>query len=168
MPINAAGKPRGDHVDTVLIKKHKRAEIRLTQTQGLLQHRVEHRREVARRGIDDLQYLGSRSLLVQRLARLGQEPRILHRDDRLVGKGAHQLDLPFGERLEPVPREIDCAEHGPLAQQRHPEYGSSPGRHSLGQRVVWVGGDVLDMHDPAFERHPPGDAIAAWSNGALT
>ena len=23
------------------------------------------------------------------------------------------------------------------------------------------------MHDPAFERHPPGDAVAAGDNGAL-
>src|SRR5207248_11471866 len=46
----------------------------------LFQHRVENRREIAGRGIDDLQYLGRRSLLVQRLARLGYEPRVLHRD----------------------------------------------------------------------------------------
>ena len=37
----------------------------------LLQHRVEHWREVAGGGINDLQYLGGGSLLLQRLARLG-------------------------------------------------------------------------------------------------
>jgi hypothetical protein len=31
-------------------------------------------------------------------ARRAEQPRVLHRDDRLVGKGAHQLDLPLGER----------------------------------------------------------------------
>jgi hypothetical protein len=49
----------------------------------LFEDRVENRSEVAGRGIDDLQYLGSRRLLLQRFARLGQEPRILHCDDRL-------------------------------------------------------------------------------------
>ena len=63
-----------------------------------------------------------------------------------------------------LPREINRAEHGPLAQQRHPKHGASPGRHSLGHRVVRVSADVLDMHDPAFERHPPGDAVATGDN----
>ena len=50
---------------------------------GFLQYRVKHRRKLAGRGIDDLQHLGGRGLLLQGLARLGQQPRILHRDDRL-------------------------------------------------------------------------------------
>ena len=55
----------------------------------------------------------------------------------------------------------------PVAQQRHPKHGASPGRHSLGQRVVRVSEDVRDMHDLAFERHPPGDAVATGDNGSL-
>src|SRR5436190_1005114 len=51
------------------------------EAMSLLQDRVEHRREVAGRGVDDLQYLGGRGLLLQCLARLGQEPRVLHRND---------------------------------------------------------------------------------------
>ena len=69
------------------------------QPHRLLQHRVEHRREVAGRGVDDLQYLGGRGLLLQGLARLGHQPRVLHRDDRLRGEVLHQLDLLLGERL---------------------------------------------------------------------
>src|ERR1700751_3225041 len=42
-------------------------------------------------------------------------PRVLDRDHRLVGKGAHQFDLPLGVWLYSFPREIDRAEHGPLA-----------------------------------------------------
>src|SRR6516165_7277107 len=47
-----------------------------------------------------------------------EQPRILDRDDRPVGKGAHQFDLPLGARLDPLPREIDRAENLPLAQER--------------------------------------------------
>src|SRR6516162_3626002 len=83
------------------------------------------------------------------------------------GKGADQLYLPFGERLDPPPREIDRAEHGPLAQQRYSEHGASPGRRSLGQRVVGINADVLDMHDLAFEHHPRGDAVATRNNCSL-
>src|ERR1041384_5437799 len=43
----------------------------LAQMQGLFKHRIEHRREVAGRGVDDLSYLSCRGLLFQSLARLG-------------------------------------------------------------------------------------------------
>ena len=69
-------------------------------TQGvcLLEHRVENRGEVAGRGIDDLQHLGGGGLLLQCLARLGNEPRILHRDDRLRREILDERDLFLGER----------------------------------------------------------------------
>ena len=66
----------------------------------LLQHRVEHRREIAGRRIDDLQDLGGRGLLLQRLARLGDQPRVLHRDDRLRREVLQQRDLLVGERTD--------------------------------------------------------------------
>jgi hypothetical protein len=37
----------------------------------LLQYRVEHRRKIAGRGVDDLQHLGGRSLLSERLVAVG-------------------------------------------------------------------------------------------------
>ena len=64
----------------------------------LFQHRVEHRREIAGRGIDDLQHLGGRGLLLQCLARLGDQPRVLHRDHRLRREVLQQRDLLVGER----------------------------------------------------------------------
>src|SRR5207244_691989 len=54
--------------------------------------------EVAGRRIDDLQYPGGRGLLLQRLARLGQQPRVLHRDYRLRGEVFEQRDLFLGKR----------------------------------------------------------------------
>jgi hypothetical protein len=44
---------------------------RFAQPHRLFEHRVEDRGEVARRAVDDLQYLGGRGLLLQSLARLG-------------------------------------------------------------------------------------------------
>src|SRR5262249_39407539 len=52
----------------------------------LFKYRVEHGRKIAGRRIDDLQDLGGRGLLLQGLARLGQEPRVLDRDNRLRGE----------------------------------------------------------------------------------
>jgi hypothetical protein len=96
-----------------------------------------------------------------------EQSRVLHRNDGLVSKGAHQLDLPLGERLDPFPRETNRADHCALTQQRHRKHGAYPGRHRLGQRVVRVNPDVTDMHDPAFERNPPGDAVATGDKSSL-
>ena len=49
----------------------------------LFQYYVEYWGQVTRRGIDDLQYLGGRGLLLQGLARLGHQPRVFHRNDCL-------------------------------------------------------------------------------------
>src|SRR5215467_11972663 len=64
-------------------------------------------------------------------------------------------------------RERDNADRHAVAQQRHPKSSTVPGRHTLGKRVVRVGGAILDVHDPAFKRHPPGDALAAEDNCLL-
>ena len=42
-----------------------------------------------------------------------------------------------------------------------------PDATASGIRVVRVSEDVLDMHDPAFERRPPGDAVATGDNCSL-
>src|SRR5437867_2959331 len=55
----------------------------LAQPHGFFEHRVEYWREVAGRGVDDPKHLGGGGLLLQRLARLGDQPRILDRDDGL-------------------------------------------------------------------------------------
>src|ERR1700720_905416 len=64
----------------------------IAKMQRLFEHCIEHRREVAGRGIDDAQHLGRRGLLVERLARLGDEARVLHRDDRLRREVLPQRD----------------------------------------------------------------------------
>ena len=48
---------------------------------------------VESRAADDLQHVGGRGLLLQRLLRLVDLSCILDRDHRLVGEGLQQLDL---------------------------------------------------------------------------
>src|SRR5580700_547635 len=71
----------GDSTGSLAVDDGHEAEGRSAQTHSLVEHRVEHRSKIAGRAIDDLQYLGGRSLLLQCLTRLGDEPRILHCDD---------------------------------------------------------------------------------------
>src|SRR6516225_4687052 len=98
------------------IEADKTPKRRLAKPQRLVEHLIKDGLKVAGRRIDDLKDFGGRGLLLQGLARLGQQPRILDRDDRLVGKGAHQLDLPLGERLDPVPAKDDQADRLTVAQ----------------------------------------------------
>ena len=141
---------------------------------GRLHYCVQHWLHIGGRPADDLQHIAGRGLVFERLfevARAGlqfsEQPRILHRDDRLVGKGAHQFGLPLGERLDPMAVKCDDADWLALAQQRYPKYGASPGCQNLGHRVVRVSADVRDVHDPAFERHPASDGVATGDNGSL-
>src|SRR5262249_13181968 len=71
---------------TFAIEELQAPDVIPAKAEGLLQDRVEHRRQIARRGIDDLQDLGGSGLLFQCFARLGQEPRVLHRNDCLRGE----------------------------------------------------------------------------------
>src|ERR1700757_3139149 len=104
-------------MDVLAVKSNKGTVCRLAQSEGLFEHRVEYRLKVARRGVDDLQDLGGRGLLLQCLAGLGNEPGVFDRDDGLVGKGADQLDLPLGKRLDPLPTNPDDPDRLALAQQ---------------------------------------------------
>ena len=49
----------------------------------------------------------ARGQFVGALLQFAEQPGILQRDHRLVGKGADELDLPVGKRLHPIrPRQI--------------------------------------------------------------
>jgi hypothetical protein len=123
----------------------------------LFQHRTEHRREIAGRGIDDLQYLGGRGLLLQRLAEVAvagvelvEQPGALDGDRGLVREGLEQLDLGAGEGLHIASSAADHAERLTFSEHRHSEerpvidhrlqYVARPGV------VVGVGQDILGMH----------------------
>src|SRR5215510_1994004 len=72
----------GNGSGVVTFKDPQASERGPAKGMGLLQYRIEHKSEVARRRIDDLQHLRSRGLLLQCFACLGDETRILHRDHR--------------------------------------------------------------------------------------
>ena len=87
------------------------AFIGLRELRRAADDRGEHGVEVER-GIDRAQHFFERLQFADRAGQLvgaglqfAEQPRVLDRDDRLVGKGAHQFDLPLGERLDPLPRE---------------------------------------------------------------
>ena len=65
-----------------------RGHVRFAKPSRRFHQRIEHRLEIEGRAADDLEDVGGRGLLLQRLPQFGQQPRILDRDSRLIGEGA--------------------------------------------------------------------------------
>ena len=63
--------PQSNSIELLAVIGPQRAKRRAAQPVRLLQDRIEHRPEVAGRGIDDLQYLGHRRLSRKSLVALG-------------------------------------------------------------------------------------------------
>ena len=95
------------------------AEGTAAQTQRFFQHCIKHRWEVAGRAVDDLQDLGGGGLLLQGLTGLCQQPRVLHRNDRLCREVLQERDLLVGEREHLLAVDRDQAEHCVVLDQGH-------------------------------------------------
>jgi len=100
----------------------------IAQPHRLFEHRAKDWGKIAGRGIDNLQYLSGRGLLLQRLARLGQEPRILHRDNGLGSEVLQQRDLFLGECTDFPAIEGDRPEQGAMLPQCDSHQAARPAK----------------------------------------
>ena len=125
------------------------------------------------RAADDLEHVAGRGLVFERFLEVAgavlqfASSRASDRDDRLVGEGSHQFDLPVGEPLDLFRERPIVPITAPSRSSGTPRIVRTPGRYSLGRRVVRVGEDVRDMHDLAFERRPRDDGAATGDHGSL-
>src|SRR5207302_6970800 len=85
-------------VERPAIIKHQASMAYGTEAVGLLQYCIEDGCYLTRRAVDNLQYLGGCGLLLQGLARLGDQPCILNRDHRLRREILEERDVLFGKR----------------------------------------------------------------------
>src|ERR1700751_5586453 len=100
---------RGGEQQGISVPTEDVAEVGLTDACSLVQYGSENRLKVIRRARYDAQHVGRRRLLLQRLAKFGEQPRILEGDHRLIGKGLHQLDLLGAERAHRLAAECKHA-----------------------------------------------------------
>src|SRR5262249_39296255 len=118
---------------------------------------VKDGREVGGRATDNSEDLAGGRLRVQRrgqlaVARLelGEQPHVLNGNDRLVGEGVQQSDLPISEGLDLGPADYYHADRHPFVQQRGRQHGAkattAPGELCLQARRY-----VLNMDCPAFD-----------------
>src|SRR5580704_91853 len=119
----------------------------------LFQYSVEHWAEVAGGAVDDPQHLGSRGLLLQGLARLDDQPRILHRDNRLRREALHQRDLLLGERANLPAVNDESAEQSVVLRKRHGQSSARTAQvdestaKSLAGTVGVLRSNIEDMND---------------------
>ena len=106
----------------------------------ILQHRLEHRLQLARRAGDDLAAPREVAVccssdfgeIVGALAQFVEQPRVLDGDDGLGGEVLHQLDLLVGERAHLLAVDGDGADQLVVLEHRHARAAS--GRRRVQRR----------------------------------
>jgi hypothetical protein len=78
---------------------------------------LKHRLQIERRAADDLEHVAGRGLILERFLKIARsvlqlikQPRILHRDHRLLGKVLDQCNLLVGKRTHFLAKEAEYAE----------------------------------------------------------
>ena len=118
--------------------------------------------QIERRAADDLQHVGCRGLLFERLLNIArarlhlvEQAHILDCDDGLVGEGLDEFDLArtegAGLRLSDDENAFDPI----VAEQRHSEQRPRAVEFIRGVRVVLVLKDVRNDDDLACQHDPP-------------
>src|SRR5262249_18003222 len=130
-----------DYAEGVSFMQIHRAELGFADAAGALQHRLEHRLQLAWRTTDHLENLGRRGLLLQRfaqivgpLAQLFQQAGVIDRDDRLIGEILDQLDLLVGEPADLLAKEVEGADQLALLQHWNAEQGPETSRFAIWSR----------------------------------
>src|SRR5258706_13935227 len=84
--------------------------VRLAKPASILGDGLQHRLNVCRGSSDHTEDLACHGLLLQRLAQLVEQPRVLDGDDGLFREIADKLDLLVTERLHVRPENADSPE----------------------------------------------------------
>jgi len=120
------------HCTVVRDRRHS-ADSRIAEPRCLFSQDVKHRLKLTGRGIDDAQHLGGGGLLFQGFARLGDEARVLHRDDRLRREVLQQRNLLVRERADFLAVNQDESDNRVIFPQWHQKLG--PGAAEIDQRA---------------------------------
>src|SRR6516162_1990469 len=113
---------------TVLLRAIYRSHVGITQPGGRFDEGIQHRLQIEGRAADDFQHLRRGGLLFKRLAEFAralllrlEQPNVLDRNCRLIGKGRQQRDVLLLEWPHFGAANQDVAERAALTNQRHRE-----------------------------------------------
>src|SRR5262249_32070224 len=87
----------GSKLKMQTLRANDTSHIRLAQSCGRIDQRIEHGLQIEGRAADDLEHIGGGGLLLERLPQLVEQARVLDGDDGLGGERLEQSDLALGE-----------------------------------------------------------------------
>jgi len=110
---------RGHGVARIAVVTENHSSCCAAEPDSRIQESVEHGLQIEGRAANDLEHVGSRGLLLERLAQLIQEARVLDSDDGLSREVRDQCDLLVGERSNFLAINTDRADQVIIFKQRH-------------------------------------------------
>jgi len=128
--------------------------VRLTQPCSRFNERIEHGLQIEGRAADHLKHVGGRGLLLQRLAQLVEQTRVLNGDDGLGGEVRDQIDLLVGKRANLLAVNREDTDKLFVLEHRDGENGPEPPKidrrneDGFAFDVSRLSGDIRDMNRP--------------------
>src|SRR5262249_19931582 len=118
-------------VEEMTVKPVDKTVLGVAEPRRALGDHVKYRLDVSQRAADNVEHVAGCCLVFESFAQflrarlhLVEQPHVLDRDQRLVGKSGDELDLPVRERLDVIALQADDGDHYAVAQQRNPEHGA--------------------------------------------
>src|SRR5262249_52588831 len=118
----------------VPLRPVQRPHVPFAEAHCRLDQCIEHRFQIERRATDDLEHIGSRSLLLQRFAQLVEQACVLDGDHGLSGEILQQLDLLVGERPHLLAIDNDYANRLVLLEHRRGQVAARRAEPDRGTR----------------------------------
>src|SRR5271166_2487839 len=107
-----------------------RCTVRLAEPSSRLDERIQHALQVEGRAADNLEHIGGRGLLLERFAKLVEQPRVLNGDDRLGGECVQELDLRISKQASFSTTDRDSADGATSLEHRHSKNCTESGDRS--------------------------------------
>jgi hypothetical protein len=121
------GAMKRGHSQLTAVEQRQVTELGLADARCTFQDGLKDRIELPGRARDDAQHVGGGGLLLQRLAQLLEQTRVLDGDHSLVGKILYQFDLLIVEWADLLAVNADSADKLVLLEHRDDEKRASPG-----------------------------------------
>src|SRR5262249_45933441 len=110
----------------ISVPLHDGTAFGLAKAGSRCRQRVEHGLQIEGRAAYDLEYVGGGGLLLQRLAQLLEQPRVLDGDDSLRCETGEQPDLFIGKWTNFLAIDDDDSNQFIIFEHRHSDAGSNP------------------------------------------
>src|SRR5262249_35229791 len=169
--LELGGKPeiRCEPIARALAAKNE-CLFRFTETCGRLRQRIKHGFEIEGRATDDLEHVGRGGLLLEGLAQLVEQARVLDGDDGLIREGLDQRELLGSEGSNLRPPHRNRANEETFATHRHTEEGSD----AADTRSLGVNGTparirlrIKNLDCAVLNSYAPDNCAVSWPNRAM-